>query len=199
MQFSNSGLHFATQTWIRCTEQYVRSACSWVHTLRTVTIIPIDSASCYRNISKQNGMINTLRTDEIKFLAERREAERKANLNLACRLRRSPPTPSRDGCSCQWTRIFRVFLHVKLFSIVSEVSKKYLSQSWLHRDDCGFPPPFFAFPILDHVFSLDTILIFHLCQTPMPRTQVPKFTVNLQYPARKSLAVYCKRARNSVT
>ena len=53
---------------------------------------------------------------------------------------------------------------------------------------CGVPPPFFAFPSLrsptfDHIFSLNIIVMFHLCQTPMPRTQVPLATVN-RHPAR---------------
>ena len=53
---------------------------------------------------------------------------------------------------------------------------------------CGIPPPFFAFPTFDHIFSLNIIVMFQLCQTPMLRTQVLRVSVNC-HPARKSLAV----------
>ena len=39
----------------------------------------------------------------------------------------------------------------------------------------------------------------NLCQSLIPLSQVPEATVNRHHPARKSLAVDCKRARNSFT
>ena len=68
-----------------------------------------------------------------------------------------------------------------------------------HMSACGVPSPFFAFLTFDHIFYLNIIAIFHLCQSPMPTGTSSPMHCSPSAPCSQVPCCDCRRARSSVT